>query len=429
MIYTLQVKQQYALSIPFVTSFAIPFPYWQSEEIKAILSNGIESKPLTIQTDYSVSVPNGFNGTLTALSDWQAMTSGWKGTVQITIIRETQAYQEVDLKNGARLDADLIERMIDHAIALSHEKSELASRTIKAPITDSNPQLELPPQDKRKNTYLKFDSLGNVIADILQALEVLEKLLTVDGANSGLDADLLDGKHGDYYQDASHLTQGTLDEKRLPAYTGDVTAQGGSAELALVAARVLEKLLTVDGTNSGLDADLLDGKHGDYYQDASHLTQGTLDEKRLPKDLNAETLNGYDSAFYRDASNLKTGTLDMARLPETIRPGTIVPDITGLYPIIQTRGKDLFYIFDTQTETLRKIDYHDLFEVINAEKIKVGFSVVSGCIAYWPCDELKPIVRVQSYLDMAYTTRRDFAGFTIAGGSVAAASIICGGTL
>lgn len=65
------------------------------------------------------------------------------------------------------------------------------------------------------------------------ASDILTSLKTVDGAGSGLDADLLDGLHA-----ASFVFLGS--------YT---------------AADVLAKTLTVDGSGSGLDADLLDGYH------------------------------------------------------------------------------------------------------------------------------------------------------------------------
>jgi hypothetical protein len=104
------------------------------------------------------------------------------------------------------------------------------------------------------------------ITDEVDAQKVLDLLLPVGGAESGLDADLLDGREGSYYQNAANLNAGTLPAGRLPARTGDVT----SAALALVAAKVLEKLLTVDGAGSGLDADKLDGKQGSAYVDTSN---------------------------------------------------------------------------------------------------------------------------------------------------------------
>jgi hypothetical protein len=78
-------------------------------------------------------------------------------------------------------------------------------------------------------------------------------------------ADLLDGQHGSYYQNAANLNAGTLPAARLPAHTGDVTSSAGSANLTLTASSVLSKLLTVDGTGSGLDADLLDGQHASVF--------------------------------------------------------------------------------------------------------------------------------------------------------------------
>lgn len=78
---------------------------------------------------------------------------------------------------------------------------------------------------------------------------VLSELATVDGAGSGLDADLLDGQQGSYY---------------LPA--GSYTA-----------ADVLAKLVTVDGAGSGVDADTLDGQHAaDFYQQSNIL--GTVSQ-------------------------------------------------------------------------------------------------------------------------------------------------------
>jgi hypothetical protein len=60
------------------------------------------------------------------------------------------------------------------------------------------------------------------------------------------------------------------------------SAQGTKADNALpassyTAADVLTKTKTVDGSGSGLDADLLDGQHGSYYQPAaSAITTGNI---------------------------------------------------------------------------------------------------------------------------------------------------------
>lgn len=116
---------------------------------------------------------------------------------------------------------------------------------------------------------LKLDAASYTAAD------VLTKLLTVDGAGSGLDADLLDG-----LSSASFLSAAT--------YT---------------AADVLAKLLTVDGSGSGLDADLLDGNSSAAFQLASGYTAADVLTKLLTVDgagsgLDADLLDGSSSAAF-----------------------------------------------------------------------------------------------------------------------------------
>lgn len=60
---------------------------------------------------------------------------------------------------------------------------------------------------------------------------------------------------------ATTLTSGTLPIERMPSLTGDITSTVGTVNTTLSANTILTKLLTVDGTGSGLDADLVDGRH------------------------------------------------------------------------------------------------------------------------------------------------------------------------
>jgi hypothetical protein len=78
--------------------------------------------------------------------------------------------------------------------------------------------------------------------------DILELIKTVDGANSALDADLLDGQHGDYYLDYDNFTN-------TPSNTA-----------------ILQAILDVDGPGSLLNADLLDDQEGTYYLDYNNFT-------------------------------------------------------------------------------------------------------------------------------------------------------------
>lgn len=85
----------------------------------------------------------------------------------------------------------------------------------------------------------------------------------------------------------SGTSSGTNTGDQTITLTGDVTGTGtGSFAATLSAAAVLAKLLTVDGSGSGLDADLLDGSSSAAFATASHnhsaseITSGTLAEAR-----------------------------------------------------------------------------------------------------------------------------------------------------
>ena len=84
-----------------------------------------------------------------------------------------------------------------------------------------------------------------------------------------------------------------------------------------LAADLLTKLKTVDGSGSGLDADMLDGQEGSYYRNADNLNAGTVPLARIPTTLtgkDADKLDGQEGSYYQNASNLNSGTVPSARL-------------------------------------------------------------------------------------------------------------------
>jgi hypothetical protein len=85
----------------------------------------------------------------------------------------------------------------------------------------------------------------------------------------------------------------------------------------LTAGDLLNLIKTVDGSGSGLDADMLDGQEGPYYRNADNLNAGTVPLARIPTTLtgkDADKLDGQEGSYYQDASNLNSGTIPSARL-------------------------------------------------------------------------------------------------------------------
>jgi hypothetical protein len=108
---------------------------------------------------------------------------------------------------------------------------------------------------------------ARIAAALARDAEVFAIVTGSDGADSGLDADLLDGQSSTAFAAASHvhagddITSGTVDESVIDALIARV-------------ADVFGLVLAADGANSGLDADLLDGQSSAAFAAAVHTHAG-----------------------------------------------------------------------------------------------------------------------------------------------------------
>lgn len=159
----------------------------------------------------------------------------------------------------------------------------------------------------------KLDGIETGATADQTAPEILTLVKTVDGASSGLDADLLDGQEGAYYTNytdtkiaalvaSSPATLDTLNELATalgndPNFATTIATQIGTKldASSYTASDVLTKVKTVDGSGSGLDADLLDDREGSYYLDWTNTTNKPT------------TLSGYGIT---DALSTSGGTLN-----------------------------------------------------------------------------------------------------------------------
>jgi hypothetical protein len=141
----------------------------------------------------------------------------------------------------------------------------------------------------------RITSIGSGTPTGFNAASLLAMIVTVDGAASGLDADLLDGQEGAYYAVATDLSDHIADTAGAHAGTAisfapagniaAITVQAAIEELdteklaaaSYTAADVLAKLLTVDGAGSTLDADLLDGQSSAFYATATSVSDHIAD--------------------------------------------------------------------------------------------------------------------------------------------------------
>lgn len=77
------------------------------------------------------------------------------------------------------------------------------------------------------------------------------------------------------------LGLGTAATSASSAFAAASHTHGNSDLTGYTAADVLAKLVTVDGSGSGLDADLLDGQSSAFYQNAGNFNAGTIPDARI----------------------------------------------------------------------------------------------------------------------------------------------------
>lgn len=118
-----------------------------------------------------------------------------------------------------------------------------------------------------------------------------------DGSSlSNVNASGLNGQNGSFYQNASNLNAGTINDSRLSA---NVTTAGntfnGANQLVMLTAGGL--LPVIDGSNlQNVNASMLGGQSASYYTNASNLASGMLADARLSANVALKnTVNTFTS--------------------------------------------------------------------------------------------------------------------------------------
>lgn len=109
------ILDEYDVSGGYAASYAISFRYFDEADIIAVLTinegeDDESTETLILATNYTLSEP-GDTGTLTKVGDWTAAD-------KLTIYREVSPTQPIDLENGGKIDAEVVEKQLDRTIAM-----------------------------------------------------------------------------------------------------------------------------------------------------------------------------------------------------------------------------------------------------------------------------------------------------------------------
>lgn len=182
---------------------------------------------------------------------------------------------------------------------------------------------------------------SKLAASSYTAADVLAKLLTVDGAGSGLDADLLDGQSSAYYTAiTTRLGYTPINKAGDTGLSGNFQFNAGSRYIEIVDG--VGSVLALGNTTTGASLVAYTKSHGGGAGGQFHLTAidpadnsmsalignaatttlswngytvWTAQNDGSGSGLDADLLDGQESSYYRSASNLNTGTLPGERFP------------------------------------------------------------------------------------------------------------------
>ena len=144
---------------PSVSIYTFPFPFLSRSDIKVIATDsGGDDTVLILGTDYTVSYP-GDSGAVTLVGDLSG--KGWE---KLTILREISLTQTTDLDNGQSMDAVTVEASLDRLLMQIQQVAEQVERSMKVSVSDGStpPEVHIPDEDARKNTFLGFDENGEM---------------------------------------------------------------------------------------------------------------------------------------------------------------------------------------------------------------------------------------------------------------------------
>lgn len=177
----------------------------------------------------------------------------------------------------------------------------------------------------------KFDSAANtevIVEFSADPNDLLALIKTVDGANSGLDADLLDGLDSTQFlrSDEDDTLNGSL------IITGDLTVSGNTTYVNTETINLADNIITLNANhtgnpsqNAGLEVErgtannvtLQWNEAGDYWEIASGGVLGriiTTGDEGAGNGFDADTLDGEEGTYYLDYNNffnVPPATLDL----------------------------------------------------------------------------------------------------------------------
>ena len=148
------------ISVPIESGYEIPFRIFSEEDVELSLSLSDGSNPI-LQTGWSLSIPSNNTGIAKVIfdSEYRFPTNAEK----LVIARYVSPEQEVDLRNGDMMNAEILEESLDKLTAMVQQLQETSSRSFKLPISESPDDIVFPGAVARAGKVIGFGEDGTTV--------------------------------------------------------------------------------------------------------------------------------------------------------------------------------------------------------------------------------------------------------------------------
>lgn len=139
------------------TAFSFPYPFLADADltvVERVTSSGVDTVK-TLTTDYTVA------GALSSGGGTVTFNSAPTSAVQITIYRDPEVIQSLDLVENDPLPAESLEQAFDRGVMIAQRLSDRLNRTLRQPDGDPSDMSAIPNSVDRADMLLGFDASGN----------------------------------------------------------------------------------------------------------------------------------------------------------------------------------------------------------------------------------------------------------------------------
>lgn len=153
--------------VPSVSGYEITFPFEEASEIEVYVTGDTNDTKVP-EVSYSLD-RTGATPKVVFAETYRFL----EGSRFLTVIRNVDYVQGLDLRNGEVINADMLEKALDRLTNQTQQLAEKVRRTVLTSVSDTE-QLTIPNASARANMVLAFDDNGDTIA--LPTSELAEKI-------------------------------------------------------------------------------------------------------------------------------------------------------------------------------------------------------------------------------------------------------------